>query len=734
MGIPRINLAETPDFDLGGLRVSPARRQVSMSGECRELEPKVAQVLIALASASPAVVSRDNLVEQCWDGRIVGDDALNRCILALRHLAREYSPEPFAIETVPRVGYSLVAGPGEGAPVRNGRAVRRRTLGVALVLALLLAGALVFGWLRYGRAEASPASIAVLPFRNLSASDQYFAQGIGEEILGQLAREPQFRVAGSMSSSQVAKDGDVRAAARRLNVEYVVEGSVRRQGERVRVNADLLRAKDGLRLWSETYDGGLQDVIAIQQRIGTSIAGALKRKLIASASRPVNGEAYALYLNARGLVRTGNPQSGQDAATLLREAIRLDPSYAPAWAGLADALQLDGRTKGNEGLVAAWPEAYDSARHALQLDPNLADAHGVIGELLGNESPQAIAHLRRAAALDPRSGQGLMWLATAEIGSGEFAKSIVTVRRAHEADPLWPNPLRGLVDDLAANGDRAGVDALIRASFPDDVLTQDFASARVARLLGDYSEAARGWSKLAGSQSRWAEPSRLGLQQVLFALHLAKDPPEPSARSLIGGSRFSAARPLAGPPAAAQWQKQNRSLAATLVYADENAVAAKLMLLAGRSGELVRTFDSPTGLLRMRKGEPVGALRIRDAPIVALALRQQGRSADAEDLLRRSDATIRTVYAGGSVPIFFDEDAAGVWAVQGKTDLALDALERAYRRGWVHVGHTDFSRIQDEPAFRSLRGNARFDALVARHAAHFAKERAETARALKLKV
>src|SRR3954452_16947067 len=113
MGLPRINLAETSDFDLGGLRVSPARRQVCMSGDCHELEPKVAQVLIALASVSPAVVSRDKLIEQCWAGRIVGDDALNRCIVALRHLAKEYSPHPFTIETVPRVGYLLVAGNGK---------------------------------------------------------------------------------------------------------------------------------------------------------------------------------------------------------------------------------------------------------------------------------------------------------------------------------------------------------------------------------------------------------------------------------------------------------------------------------------------------------------------------------------------------------------------------------------------------------------------------------------------
>src|SRR3954453_19841654 len=150
MGVPRINLAETSDFDLGGLRVSPARRQVSMAGECRELEPKVAQVLIALASASPAVVSRDKLVEQCWDGRIVGDDALNRCILALRHLAREFSPEPFAIETVPRVGYSLLAGPRAISSERRRRV--RTPIAVALLLAIVVAIGVAFSWLRYERA------------------------------------------------------------------------------------------------------------------------------------------------------------------------------------------------------------------------------------------------------------------------------------------------------------------------------------------------------------------------------------------------------------------------------------------------------------------------------------------------------------------------------------------------------------------------------------------------------
>ena len=735
MSETQINLAESPDFDLGGLHVSPARRRVAINGSGRELEPRVAQVLVALASARPEVVSRERLIDRCWDGRIVGDDALNRCIVALRHLAKEFSPQPFEIETVSRVGYRLIEGSNGERPAWRRPALQRGILAALIILLLVVGGAWkarVIGW----PLKEPPTSIAVLPFRNLSPGDPYFAQGVGEEILGQLAREPQFRVAGSSSSSSFGEHSDIRAAARALNVDYVVEGSVRRQGDHVRVNADLLRARDGVRLWSETYDGKLDDILKIQSSIGQSVADGLRRKLVFAgkrALRPINGDAYAAYLEARGLLRSGNPQSGHDAVVLLREAIRIDPGFAPAWASLADALQLDAEIKGNEGMVAALPGAYHAAERALQLDPNLAAAHGVLATLLGSESPEAVTHLRRAAALDPRSGQGFIWLATASCASGEFDKCVAADRRAHDLDPLWPLPLRAMIDNLAIMGDRAGAEQVIKASFPDDPMTQNFAEARVARLVGDFSEAARKWSIVANSQSRWAVPSRSGLDQLLFDLHFTAAAPVRTGRALIGGSRFVAAPTMTTPPSPSEWRKHTSSPAAALVYADENALAAKLMLAARRTRELVATYDSTVGLLRIHKGQPIGALRVRDVPIVAISLRREGRSGEAEELLRRSEATVRAVYSHGRVPIFFDEDAAGIWAAQGKTNDALDALERAYARGWLHIGHTDFPRLLDEPAFLSLHSNPRFQALMARHAAHFARERAETVRGLKLR-
>ena len=286
MNMPRINLAETPDFDLGGLRVRPAHRQVSMSGECRELEPKVAQVLIALAAASPSVVSRDRLVEQCWDGRIVGDDAVNRCIVALRTLAREFTPAPFAIETVPRVGYSLVAGPPALAASRARFSIRSRTLAMFVIVALVLAIALAASWYRFGRAQASPASIAVLPFRNLSAGTPYFAEGISEEILAQLTREPTFRVAGPASTEEFKAESDYRKIGRSLGVDYVLEGSVRPGTDHLRINAALVRTKDGTHVWSETYDRSPDDILQVQSAIAQAVARGLNSSWCARRCRP----------------------------------------------------------------------------------------------------------------------------------------------------------------------------------------------------------------------------------------------------------------------------------------------------------------------------------------------------------------------------------------------------------------------------------------------------------------
>ena len=730
----RIHLAEELEFDLGGMRVHPPELAVEMDGRKRELQPRVMQVLVALAKKRPAVVSRDKLVELCWEGRVVGDDALNRCVLALRHLAQEFTPHPFAIETVPRVGHRLVECGAEAAAVKE-EPRKPQSWRVVAILALFLVAAIggLFLWQQRG-AQAEPASIAVLPFRNLSAGDPYFAEGVGEEILNQLAREPAFRVAGRASAANFSATSDPREVGRKLRVHYILEGSVRSDGGRVRVNAALVKTNDGMRLWSETYDRRLEDILEIQSSIGQAVANELRRRLIhLPFGRAINGEAYALYLNARGLLRSQSPEVGSEAVGLLQQSVKLDPGFAPAWASLAEAFYLDARTKGVEGLIAVLPRAQAAARRALHIDPNLAQAHGAMAQLLGYETPAGIAHLRRAAELAPRTGEGLMWRAFAHNATDEFSLGLEAFQRAHELDPVWPFPLRALIDMNAELGNRAAAEAAIREGFPGDAMTQHFALARVALFFGDFSDAARRYAIVAKSPARWARPSQRTLADLQFTLGISKSMPAPSPAANVGSSNRYVPRVwMAAPPSPAEWRRRNRSPAAALVYHDENIVAAKLMLNAGRARELVAAFDGPTGLLGLRRGQPLGPCQFQEVPLVALALRTVGRGEEADALFRQADARLRAAYRRGKVPTFFDGDAAGVWAAQGNSGAALKALERAIARGWLYAGRLDLPDLADEPAFRPLRNDPRFKAVLARYQAHFVRERQETPAALKI--
>jgi hypothetical protein len=156
------------------------------------------------------------------------------------------------------------------------------------------------------------------------------------------------------------------------------------------------------------------------------------------------------------------------------------------------------------------------------------------------------------------------------------------------------------------------------------------------------------------------------------------------------------------------------------------------MLNAGRARELVTSYDDPVGLLGLRRDTRLGPCSLDEAAIAALALRRVGRGKEADAILREADALIRNLQRRGRVPIWLDPDAAGIWAVQGKVELAVDALERALRRGSAHSGRLDLSSLSDEPAFSGIRGDPRFKAVLARYQAHFVRERQETAAAMKI--
>ena len=209
-------------------------------------------------------------------------------------------------------------------------------LGAALLLLALLAGGIWY----LNRAPASAATVVVLPFKGLPSQNASFAEGLSDEITAQLARQPGLRVAGRTSAGQF-RNGNANLAqiGQKLGVSYALEGTVRSVANRVRVNVALTKTSDGMQLWSNTFDGSLDDVLAIQYRIGESVASALKLRLagggVPTGSLATNGQVYGLYLSARGLIRERNPKAFGAARERLLRAVKLDPNFAPAWSSLA---------------------------------------------------------------------------------------------------------------------------------------------------------------------------------------------------------------------------------------------------------------------------------------------------------------------------------------------------------------------------------------------------------------
>jgi serine/threonine-protein kinase len=291
-------------------------------------------------------------------------------------------------------------------------------------------------------------SIAVLPFKSLSAdpNDEFFADGVTEEILNALAQIQGLRVAGRSSAfSFKGRSEDLRSIGAKLNVSSILEGTLRRAGNRLRITAQLTDAGTGFQLWSEKFDRVVEDVFAVQDEIAATIAGRLKLSLASSKSGPAAQPptrhlgAYELYLKGRALLY----QRGLSIAKAIdcfREAVTLDPEYAHAWAGLADGYS----TSAYSGFARAdelMPRARDAAQRALALGPDLAEAHNALAMPLlmyARDYQQAEREFRRATELNPSYPQARAWYGLFCLqwifNRGEDAR--VQLDRLLEIDPL----------------------------------------------------------------------------------------------------------------------------------------------------------------------------------------------------------------------------------------------------------------------------------------------------------
>ncbi len=294
---------------------------------------------------------------------------------------------------------------------------------------------------------SSPArSVAVLPFVNMSADpeNEYFSDGVTEEIINALAQVKDLRVAARTSSfSFKGQAHDVATVGTKLKVATVLEGSVRRAGNRLRITAQLVNVADGYHLWSERYDREIDDVFAIQDEIATTIANRLRVKLVAGSEQRLvkpatkNVEAYQLYLKGRHLWNRRNKAGLEQAVEYFVQAIEEDPQFALAYSGLADAYLLLG-SYGHVSQSESHARAKAAAEQALALDETLAEAHTSRGQVLRSERDWQgeEEEYQRAIELNPNYATAHQWYATLLCAQGRMDEALREIRRAEELDPL----------------------------------------------------------------------------------------------------------------------------------------------------------------------------------------------------------------------------------------------------------------------------------------------------------
>jgi TolB-like protein/Tfp pilus assembly protein PilF len=290
-------------------------------------------------------------------------------------------------------------------------------------------------------------SIAVLPFVDMSPGNdqEYMSDGIAEELLNLLAKIPELRVISRSSAFAFkGKDIDIPTVAEQLNVAHILEGSVRKAGNRLRITAQLIQAQSDTHLWSETYDRELVDIFEIQDEIAATVVDELKLALLGNVptTQKIDEEAYTLVLQARYFWNRRAEGDEQAVLEMYKRAIEIDPNYAPAWAGLSVAYAVHankGRMDETEGLALAQA----AAEKSLQLDPDLSDAHVRMGQAYaraGNRDAMRVEY-RKALALDPNSPLAIAVIAMDAGRNGRFDEAIKLYMKAESLDPLgaiWP--------------------------------------------------------------------------------------------------------------------------------------------------------------------------------------------------------------------------------------------------------------------------------------------------------
>ena len=326
---------------------------------------------------------------------------------------------------------------------KDARAPSKSWIGlIAVVVLLLIAGIFFYNRQPPRKIASGKTSLVVLPFTSADKEQEYFSDGLAEELIGTLSKNPKLRVISRSSAfSFKGKETDIKTIAQKLNVTHVLEGSVRKSGNQLRISAQLVEAATDSNVWSQTYDRQMDNIFAVQDEITSSVADALRATLQGEKTpkaKETNPEAYKAYLQGRYFLDRGSKEDVEKATGYFQEALRIDPNYARAWVGLSQvhSRQADSAyVPVEEGFAKARQEA----EKALELDPNLAEAHATVGWIKRSydwDWTGADAAYKKALELEPANADVVRRAAVLELTLGRFDEAIALDRRAIELDPL----------------------------------------------------------------------------------------------------------------------------------------------------------------------------------------------------------------------------------------------------------------------------------------------------------
>lgn len=420
----------------GAFEFDPKTGTLTHGGLALQLGHRGSELLRLLTAKRGEIVGKEALLEAAWPGQIVEESNLTVQIAALRKVLGTTADGQDWIVTVPRVGYRFLGSGGDASRIESAKPV-----------------------------------IAVLPFDNVSADpeQEFFAQGLAEDLITDLSRVPGLMVIARNSSFAMRdRRGDLRGIGADLGAGFVIDGSVRRAADRVRINAQLIEASEQTQLWAERFDGDVGDVFALQDQVVSRIVGALSRVLSIGEApqgrRQVDLEAYDCFVRGRALVlqsnegyRTGHP--------LLVRATQIDPNFAEAFAWLAMS-HVHGWFNWGDAPEINQPAAVAAAKRAVEIDSENAMAQAFLGYVRAYEGdmPGAFSSLDKALSLDPSLTDALIFKAEVEVHAGRPEEAVRTAQSSFQLNPFPPHYYYWILGfaNYAAGNYTAAVEALDR--------------------------------------------------------------------------------------------------------------------------------------------------------------------------------------------------------------------------------------------------------------------------------